>query len=171
MPRRRSRPRRRFSAFVARPFVLAVILAGVWLGFDPALVEVPSLLAGEPERVEHTFTRCGRGHSFACVVDGDTIRLGQRRIRVIGIDAPEVKARCPEEARLAEAATAELQRLLNLGPFEMVARLDDPTDRWGRELRALRRTGPDGAEVSLAARMRDGGFARRYLGGIRQGWC
>jgi micrococcal nuclease len=171
--RRSSRPRRRrlFSLFVARPVVLAAILVASWIGLDPGLVEPPAFLTAEPERVSLAFTRCGPVRGEACVIDGDTFKLGERKIRVVGIDAPEVKARCPAEAQAAEAATAELLRLLDLGPFEMVARLDQPSDRWGRELRTVRRMGPDGAWVSIADQMRESGHARRYLGGLRTGWC
>jgi hypothetical protein len=72
---------------------------------------------------------------------------------------------------MAEEATAELQRLLNQGPFEMIARLDEPKDRYGRDLRSLRRVKQDGSEQSIAEDMRASGKARRYLGGLRGGWC
>lgn len=137
---------------------------------DPALVEPIGPLASDPERVSAHFTRCGRERGHACVVDGDTIRLGDRRIRIIGIDAPEVKASCPAEARLAEAASVRLQQLLNAGPFAMVGRVDEPTDRYGRELMALRRTLPDGSEQSIAEMLRNEGLARRYMGSKRS-WC
>ena len=169
----RSRPRRRGVPLLsnARPFVLFAILCAIWPAADPALVEPPSFLATAPERVDAQFTRCGRGRGHACVIDGDTFKLGQRKVRIIGIDTPEVDAQCPAEARAAEAATAELQRLLNQGPFEMVGRIGDQTDRYGRDLRALTRKRADGSTQSIAGEMRDGGFARRYLGGYRSGWC
>ncbi|MGN6356956.1 MAG: thermonuclease family protein [Novosphingobium sp.] len=93
-------------------------------------------MASEPETVSATFTRCGPGRGEACVIDGDTFKLGERKIRIVGIDTPEVDARCPQEAQLAEAATVHIQEVLNRGPFQMIARLDEPTDRYGRELRA-----------------------------------
>ena len=154
-----------------RPFILGAILLTIWPAADPALVEPPSFLATAPEQVSEHFTRCGPGRGHACVVDGDTITLGQRKIRIIGIDTAEVDARCPAEAVQAEAATAELQRLLNQGPFEMVGRIDERTDKYGRELLALRRTRPDGTVQSIADDMRSSGLARRYLGGFRSGWC
>lgn len=154
-----------------RPFILAGILMTIWPAMDPALVEPPGILSTEPERVNERFTRCGPGRGHGCVIDGDTIKLGDRRIRIIGIDTPEVDARCTEEARLAEAATAELQRLLNQGPFEMVGRIGNRRDRYGRELRVLRRTQADGSIQSIAEDMRASGFARRYLGRLRSGWC
>ena len=157
---------------VLRPFVLLGILVSIAVGYDPALVEPPSFLSTEPERVSHHFTRCGPGRAHACVIDGDTFKLGQRRVRIIGIDAPETHPpRCAEEARLGEQATARLQALLNQGPFEMVAPLYGRQDRYGRDLRAVRRTLPDGRIQSIAEAMRETGLAHRYLGGLRPGWC
>ena len=157
---------------VLRPFILFGILASLYVGAgDPALIEPPAFLSSDPETVDQQFTRCGPGRGHACVIDGDTFKLGERKVRIIGIDTPEVQAQCPDEARLAEAATAELQRLLNDGPFEMVAPIYRATDRYGRDLRVVRRKLGDGSMQSIAAEMRESGFARRYLGGFKAGWC
>lgn len=166
-----SRFRRRISFFVLRPFLLAAILVSLWIGLDPGLVDPPAILLGEPETVSMTFSRCGPGRREACVIDGDTFKLGERKIRIVGIDAAEVHAECPQEAQLAEAATVHLLELLNQGPFEMVARLDDPHDRYGRELRTLRRRGQSGEVILIADQMTNGGHARRYWGALRQKWC
>lgn len=158
-----------------RPFILGAILLGLWPLADPALVEPPRFLSTDPEQVNEHFTRCGlgrgAGYSWACVIDGDTFKLGTRKIRIIGIDTAEVDARCPDEARLAEQATAELLRLLNQGPFRMTGRIGGQKDLYGRDLRALTRVRPDGTEQSIAEDMRASGLARRYLGGFRGGWC
>lgn len=154
-----------------RPFILGGILLSIWPAMDPALVEPPPFLAGEPELVDAQFTRCGKGRGAACVIDGDTFKLGDRKIRIIGIDTAEVQASCPAEAAMAEQSTAELQRLLNQGPFEMVGRTYGDKDRYGRDLRLLRRVRPDGTTQSIADEMRNTGGARRYLGGLRGGWC
>ena len=139
---------------------------------DPSLVEPPSLLSTEPERVVETFTRCGPGRGHACVIDGDTFRLGERRVRIIGIDAPEThNAQGAEEKRLGDQATTKLQTLLNGGAFEMVAPVYGRTDRYGRDLRVIRRTRPDGTTQSIADDMRQSGLAHRYMGGFKPGWC
>jgi len=154
-----------------RPFILGGILLSIWPAMDPALVEPPRFLSTDPERVSEHFTRCGPGRGHACVIDGDTFKLGNRKVRIIGIDAPETHpARCPEEARLGEAATAKLQELLNQGPFTMTGRIDDTTDRYGRDLRAVERKRADGTTQSIAAEMRASGLAHRYLG-FKIGWC
>jgi endonuclease YncB( thermonuclease family) len=158
---------------VLRPFIFLAILASAYVGLgDPALVEPPGFLSGEPEPVSETFTRCGPGRGHACVIDGDTFKLGTRKVRIIGIDTPETHpARCPEEARLGEEATAMLQGLLNQGPFEMVAPIYRNHDRYGRDLRAIRRRLPGGDYQSIASDMREAGLAHRYLGGFKIGWC
>ena len=153
-----------------RPFALGAVLIGIWPAADPALIEPPGFLSSDPELVDEQFSRCGRGRSHACVVDGDTLKLGQRRIRVIGIEAPEVNASCPAEAKLAEASTAKLQALLNQGPFEMTGRFDDMRDRYGRDLRSLSRKLSGGRSQSIAADMRESGLARRYKG-FKESWC
>jgi endonuclease YncB( thermonuclease family) len=53
----------------------------------------------------------------------------------------------------------------------MTARIGDPTDQYGREVRIVRRVGKDGAVDRLADHMVSGGFARPYRIGGRSGWC
>ena len=50
----------------------------------------------------------------------------------------------------------------------MVGRIGNQQDRYGRDLRALRRVRPDGTVESIAQEMRNSGVARRYLGGFRE---
>jgi micrococcal nuclease len=140
---------------------------------DPAAYEPPAFLSGAPETVERAFQRCGPDNDADhCVIDGGTFRLGNRQIRLIGIDAPQTAAaRCPAEAGAGEAATAELLRLLNQGPFVISGRFDAPRDRDGRELRAASRQRADGSIQSIAADMRGSGTVRRHLGGLRRSWC
>jgi endonuclease YncB( thermonuclease family) len=46
------------------------------------------------------------------VIDGDTIAAQGVTIRVIGLDAPEMRGQCPAEMRLARIAKARMQQLL-----------------------------------------------------------
>lgn len=170
-------PRRKRWLSGWRPWILLTLLVTLWVFYDPMLVEPPAFLSREPEKVEGSFTRCGAeakrgGRGTFCVVDGDTFKLGDRSIRLVGIDAPETHpARCEAEAAKGEAATAELQRLLNQGPFVMTGRIDEPQDRYGRDLRSVTRMRPDGSTQSIARDMLESGTVRRYAGGLRGGWC
>ncbi len=155
-----------------RPFVLLIALLTVWyISDEHDLVPTPGFLLTAPETVAGPFTRCGPGRGEYCVIDGDTFKLGRRNIRVVGIDTPEVEARCPAEAAAAERATQALQAWLSSGPFEMRARTYDQTDRYGREVRIVKRPYPDGHVERLSDHMIEGGYARRYIMGYRAGWC
>lgn len=171
-PPRPPRPPRRPFLSGLRPWLLLVALLTAWKFYDPMLMDPPAFLSTDPETVSATFARCNGQRATHCVIDGDTFHIGARRIRLIGIDAPETHpARCPAEAQAGEAATAALQRLLSAGAFTMTARIDNPTDGYGRELRSLSRKAADGSTQSIAAQMVAGGFARRYAGGLRRSWC
>jgi endonuclease YncB( thermonuclease family) len=101
----------------------------------------------------------------ACrAVDGDTIHCGEQRVRLIGLDAPELRGRCEEERRLAEAATERLRSLLEGG----VTLEQAGEDRFGRVLAVVRNQhGQDLADVLIRE-----GLARAYHGrGPREGWC
>lgn len=166
-PSRRSRWRSGW-----RPWILLTALLTLFVLYDPVLIDPPAFLSTTPEKVEGSFTRCGSGRGTFCVVDGDTFKLGDRSIRLIGIDAPETHpARCDAEAKQGEAAAAELRRLLNQGVFFMTARIDEPHDKYGRDLRAVTRKRPDGTTQSIAAAMLESGTVRSYVGGLRSGWC
>ena len=126
--------RRRKRWFIAlRPWLFTAILLLLWPTLDPALVEPPAILSSDPESVSGSFTRCGPGRGENCVTDGDTFKLGERKVRIIGIDAPETQpSNCAVEAQLGEAATAELERLLNEFPGRQLNRAIFPHPRSGR---------------------------------------
>jgi endonuclease YncB( thermonuclease family) len=108
------------------------------------------------------------------VIDGDTFEARVRvwpgvdvttRVRLRGIDAPEMNARCAAERIRAEAARDALAALLadrgltvlNIGPDKYAGRIVADA--------ATRRT-PDVSGALLAQ-----GVARVYTGGRRQSWC
>lgn len=121
---------------------------------------------GEWEEVTRAFPVCGAGgRASGCVIDGDTIAIGQRRIRLTGYDAPELDGACENERVKAVAAQAALSRWLSAGPFEMEAGADRPYDQYGRELRDARRNG-----VSVADHMAGLGLAEQDLYGFPDDW-
>ena len=87
------------------------------------------------------------------------------QVRLRGIDAPELKASCASELRMAEAATGALRALLGQG--EVMIFNIGPDKYNGRVVAdaGTART-PDVSAALLAA-----GLARRYDGGRRSGWC
>jgi endonuclease YncB( thermonuclease family) len=107
-------------------------------------------------------------------IDGDTFEARVHlspgvepttRIRLRGIDAPELKASCPEELQMAETATGALRGLLGQGD---VAIFNIGPDKYGGRVVAdvaTKRT----SNVSMA--MLAAGHARSYGGGHRSGWC
>jgi endonuclease YncB( thermonuclease family) len=101
------------------------------------------------------------------VIDGDTIRSDQERIRLEGIDAAEIgHAKCEAERRLAVLSKHRLQELLGSGSVD-IRRNDhpDPPDRYGRTLAQVLVDGEDVACVLIKE-----GYARPWRG-RREDWC
>ncbi len=107
-------------------------------------------------------------------IDGDTFEARVHlwpglemttRVRLRGIDAPELKAACPQELEMAQAAGRALSALLDEG--EVTIYNIGPDKYNGRVVAdaATRQT----ADISAA--LLAGGFARSYGGGRRGGWC
>jgi micrococcal nuclease len=87
----------------------------------------------------------GRAVTVTSITDGDTLRAGEERVRLIGIDAPEVDgAECG-----ADAATDALERLVPVGTRVLLVADEDPTDRYDRTLAYVHRAS-DGLHVNQA---------------------
>lgn len=108
------------------------------------------------------------------VIDGDTFEARVHlwpglemttRVRLRGIDAPEMKGTCGDEVRMAEVAAEVLRAQLadgdvtifNIGPDKYNGRVVADA--------STRRT-PSVSSALLAS-----GHARQYRGGRRGGWC
>lgn len=107
-------------------------------------------------------------------IDGDTFEAlvhlapGQdvmTRVRLRGVDAPERKAACAEELRLAEAATTALRDLLRQGD---VAIYNIGPDKYQGRIVADVATKLGG---SVSAALLANGHVRSYRGGHRNSWC
>lgn len=151
----------------------AALLIGLcWHFLGSQRIAPEQLPASGGEVIQGPFVRCGKGRAAGCVADGDTILIGKRTIRIIGIDAPELHpARCPAEAAKGEAAAELLLKLVNQGPFTLAGPQPVVHDEYGRELRHLLRARPDGTVQSIADDLVASGLVRAYLRGPRDPWC
>jgi endonuclease YncB( thermonuclease family) len=161
------------------PWIFAIaVAAGAMLPIRQWL-HLPHWNDTSPQEFETVWRPAGnldrhRAADVIRTIDGDTFEArvhlapGQHvttRVRLRGIDAPELKAACPEELRLAEAATDALRGLLRQG--EVAIYNIGPDKYQGRVVAdvATRSTG------NVSAALVGAGHARSYDGGHRAGWC
>lgn len=155
----------------ARWWLALIVLAGGWVLWRDAVAwRAPAILEGEPVKVSGRFATCAAGRGPRCVVDGDSLAIGDRRIRLVGFDAPEIRGACPAEVAQAQRAAGALLLWVNAGPFELVPRIDRPTDKYGRALMTARRM-RGGREETAADALLAAGLARPYSGEARSSWC
>jgi endonuclease YncB( thermonuclease family) len=107
------------------------------------------------------------------VVDGDTFRadaqiwLGQSvdvKVRIAGMDAPELHARCDDELKRAEAARDYLRKRIEGGTIWLS---DVRYDKYGGRIRAV----VVDDQGDIAKDMIAKGLARPYHGERRRSWC
>lgn len=169
---------RRFSGLPPWLFVVGVVVAVVlafrqgtsWLvphDADGRMQDAAIILrqAGNPDAREAVdVIRTIAGDTFLARVHRQGSRDLVARIRLRGIDAPEMKASCQDELDKAEAATEALRNLLGQGGVTIY---NLGSEKYGRVLAdvATKRTS------NVSAAMLAGGYARSYNGGHRDGWC
>lgn len=107
------------------------------------------------------------------VVDGDTFEATffvfhgvqiKAKIRILGIDTPEIRGKCEKEKRMAQQARELARKLLK----DQALLVDVSPDKYsGRyDARVLAADGKDVGQQMIAS-----GLARKYNGGKRAGWC
>jgi endonuclease YncB( thermonuclease family) len=168
---------RRFSGLLPWMFVVGIVVAVVFTFRHGMNWPFPHATDGQSRDAEIILQQANpdirQPVDVIRTIDGDTFlaRVRQRdgrvlaaRVRLRGIDAPEMKASCQEELDKAEAASAALRDLLRQGDVTIT---NLGPDKYGRILAnvATKRT----ADVSAA--LLAGGYARSYNGGHRDGWC
>ncbi len=108
------------------------------------------------------------------VIDGDTFEAKVNlwpgldittKVRLRGIDAPEMKARCGEERVKAEAARDALRSILDQGEVG-ISRVT--LDKYGGRVDADASTA---STLDVGGALLNAGLARRYNGGRRESWC
>jgi endonuclease YncB( thermonuclease family) len=164
-------------AFVLGMAVGSLLPLGPWhtrLGF-------PSKTAEQLQRErdsEIIWRRAGNPNvrypvSVLHMVDGDTfdarVALSpgmelNTRVRLRGIDAPELHANCEAEFRKADTSTKALRALLGEGS---VVIYNIGPDKYGRVVADVATAKTPNLSAALVA----AGHARVYLSGRRQSWC
>ncbi|MBY8337087.1 thermonuclease family protein [Alteriqipengyuania sp. NZ-12B] len=155
------------GAITPLTIVLPLGLFAVLFPWKAVMGEAASDKPSAPVPVSAQFALCVGGSRHTCVVDGDTIWLNGEKIRIADIDAPEISRPSCEAERIAGTrATERLTRWLNEGAFEVHPNPDGrDTDRYGRKLRVLARSGESAVETLEAE-----GLATRWGGSGRE-WC
>lgn len=142
----------------------------------PWQAEPPSRTATDSETIWRRAGSPGIRHPVDVIrtIDGDTFEARVHlwpgldlttRVRLRGVDAPERKAACAQEARMADAASDALRALLDQGE---VAIFNIGPDKYQGRVVADVTTArtPNISDALIAA-----GQVRRYGGGRRAGWC
>ena len=100
---------------------------------------------------------------ITCIVDGDTFWLEGEKMRLLGVDTPEVNGPCATETQLADQATHLLKTLMSTRPVSIEKH---GLDRYGRRLVVLYTGG-----TTIGALLLDAGLAAPYGRGSRADWC
>ena len=109
------------------------------------------------------------------VIDGDTLEVEVRiwfgqdvtiNVRVLGVDTPEMKGKCPAE--IAAAKNAGIFTLKVAPPGGLVQLHDVKLDKFAGRVDAIVELAD---RRDLAATLIAAGHARPYAGGKRQSWC
>ena len=109
------------------------------------------------------FEICGSGKRHTCIVDGDTVWLRGEKIRLEGIDAPELsRPGCRHEAALAAEARSQLAVILNSNRWVLTR---NGKDRYGRTLGRFHIGKGTAGGILVKA-----GLARVWTG-RRMPWC
>jgi endonuclease YncB( thermonuclease family) len=128
----------------------------------PAAVkpDMPSVQSGRAK-----FYLCGTAKQDDCVVSADSFMLQGQKIRIAGIEVPNIKKpRCEAERIKASDAKLRIRAFLDSGPFDVHAANANDQDSSGQKIRAVTRNG-----ISLSDILVREGLARRP--GASGGWC
>lgn len=111
------------------------------------------------------FFLCGTAKQDDCVVSADRFVFHGQKIRLVGIEVPDIKKpRCEDERIKASDAELRVRAFLDSGPFELVTWQGNDSEVDGHKLRQVTRNG-----MSLSDILVKEGLAKRPGGG--KGWC
>ena len=126
-----------------------------------------SATAGQPH-LEQCHAGKKWGSNVTCVVDGDTIWLSGRKLRLKGFDTPETNTHvCGglREVELGKRARDRLVELLNASDWTVEYRGEESNEPKARELVTIRIAGRDVGQI-----LTDEHLARKWPNGP-EWWC
>lgn len=106
------------------------------------------------------------GDSFTVLAHMWPKQYVEAKVRVAGIDAPELRGRCEEEKKLAREAKKFVQKFLEQG--EPITIKNVSLDKFGGRVDA---DVHNARGESLAGALIRAKLARVYHGGTKRGWC
>jgi endonuclease YncB( thermonuclease family) len=133
---------------------------------QPASIVQAAIRPGEPlaGSYEGKFFLCGTAKQDDCVMAADRFVFHGQKIRLVGVEVPDIKKpRCEAERIKASDAELRVRAFLDSGPFELVTWQGNGEEVDGHKLRVVSRNG-----LSLADILVKEGLAKRPGSG---GWC
>lgn len=106
------------------------------------------------------------GDSFTVLAHMWPKHYVEAKVRVAGIDAPEIRGKCEEEKKLAREAKRFVQKFLEHGQPITIANVS--LDKFGGRVDA---DVHNARGESLAGALIRAKLARAYHGGTKRGWC
>jgi len=152
------RPRRSPLQFVRSQIFFPALLVGVFVGSIIVSKFDGTGIIGSP-------VTSLPNSEITSIYDGDTFRIGRERIRILGMDAPELgeRAKCPEEQQKALEARDYLRRVLWYREIKIQR---SHKDVYGRTLAKVYVDG-----YNIADEMISMGLAVRYSPSTHGKWC
>jgi endonuclease YncB( thermonuclease family) len=136
-------------------------------GLQPAPQFLPDRKSGGlAGAFEARFFLCGTAKQDDCVVSADRFVFHGQKIRLVGVEVPNIrKPRCEAERIKASDAKLRARAFLDSGPFDLVTWQGNDADVDGHKLRDVTRNGRSLADVLVSE-----GLAKRPGAG-KSGWC
>jgi endonuclease YncB( thermonuclease family) len=132
-------------------------------GAQSAAPRVGEKLAGA---YQAKFFFCGSAKQDDCVVSADRFVLHGQKIRLVGVEVPNIaKPRCEAERIKASDAKLRVRAFLDSGPFDLMTWRGNDSAVDGHQLREVTRNGRSLADILV-----NEGLAKRPGAG-KSGWC
>ncbi len=128
----------------------------------PAVLRPGEALAGS---YQAKFFLCGTAKQDDCVLSADRFVFHGQKIRLVGIEVPDIKKpRCEAERIKASDAELRVRAFLDSGPFDLVSWQGNGDEVDGHKLRVVSRNGRSLSDILVKE-----GLAKRPGGS--GGWC